>query len=45
MYLYMSQAEVYDKCVDRLVRSCLDGYNATVFAYGQTVGAKEYLQG
>lgn len=32
-----SQEEVYEKCVDNLVSSCFDGYNATVFAYGQTV--------
>lgn len=31
------QADVYDKCVEPLVKSCMEGYNATVFAYGQTV--------
>ncbi len=31
------QDDVYNTCVDSLVNSCLDGYNATVFAYGQTV--------
>lgn len=29
--------DVYDKCVEPLVKSCMEGYNATVFAYGQTV--------
>ena len=31
------QDEVYSKCVENLVNSSFDGYNATVFAYGQTV--------
>lgn len=34
---YFIQADVYDKCVEPLVKSCMEGYNATVFAYGQTV--------
>jgi hypothetical protein len=32
-----SQATVFDACVLPLVMECLKGYNATVFAYGQTV--------
>ena len=36
LFLY-KQAEVYEKCVEPLVKSCMEGYNATVFAYGQTV--------
>lgn len=32
-----TQADVYEKCVEPLVKSCMEGYNATVFAYGQTV--------
>ena len=31
------QEDVYDRCIDGLVASCFEGYNATVFAYGQTV--------
>lgn len=31
------QEEVYKSCVEALVRSIFEGYNATVFAYGQTV--------
>ena len=33
----IGQEDVYEKCVDNLVTGCFDGYNATVFAYGQTV--------
>ncbi|CAH2102150.1 unnamed protein product [Euphydryas editha] len=29
------QREVYDTCVRKLVEAALDGYNATVLAYGQ----------
>lgn len=32
-----SQEDVYKLCVENLVKSIFDGYNATVFAYGQTV--------
>lgn len=35
-FLFLQQ-ETYERCVEPLVRSCFDGYNATVFAYGQTV--------
>ncbi|XP_038208080.1 kinesin-like protein KIF21A [Zerene cesonia] len=31
----VSQQEVYDTCVRKLVEAALDGYNATVLAYGQ----------
>ncbi|KAM7416801.1 hypothetical protein PAMA_018729 [Pampus argenteus] len=31
-----SRDEVYESCVQPLVESLLDGYNATVFCYGQT---------
>ncbi|KAL9978810.1 hypothetical protein ACROYT_G016376 [Oculina patagonica] len=40
-----AQAEVYDKCVEPLVKSCMEGYNATVFAYGQTSSGKTYTIG
>ena len=32
-----TQDEVYHRCVSPLVKSCFEGYNTTVFAYGQTV--------
>ena len=32
-----TQDEVYEGCVKNLVNSIFEGYNATVFAYGQTV--------
>ena len=38
-----SQAGVYDDCVDGLVSSFFEGYNATVFAYGQTVFKKSFF--
>ena len=31
------QEDMYKLCVENLVKSIFDGYNATVFAYGQTV--------
>jgi hypothetical protein len=31
------QDEVYDKCVEPMVAKWLDGFHATIFAYGQTV--------
>lgn len=31
------QGDVFDACVRPLVLKCIEGYNATVFAYGQTV--------
>jgi hypothetical protein len=36
-----SQEEIFQDCAD-LVQSVLDGYNATVFAYGQTGAGKTY---
>eukprot|EP00913_Durusdinium_trenchii_P011232 g10548.t1 len=36
-----SQAEVFDTCKD-LVQSALDGYNVTMFAYGQTGAGKTF---
>lgn len=29
------QCEIYDMCVQQLVEGALEGYNATVLAYGQ----------
>lgn len=31
----VDQQDVYETCVRKLVESALDGYNATVLAYGQ----------
>ncbi len=37
-----TQAEVYAKTTQPLVKSVLEGYNATVFAYGATGAGKTY---
>ncbi|GBG25162.1 Kinesin-like protein [Hondaea fermentalgiana] len=37
-----SQREIYDRSARSLVASCLEGYNATIFAYGQTGTGKTY---
>ena len=37
-----TQADVYEACVQPLLRQCLKGYNATVLAYGQTGSGKTY---
>lgn len=29
------QQEIYSSCVHKLIEGCFEGYNATVFAYGQ----------
>lgn len=33
----VNQADLYEQCVKGLVHGLFEGYNATVFAYGQTV--------
>lgn len=38
----ISQTKLYRRCIQNLVDSCLDGYNATCFAYGQTGSGKTY---
>ena len=38
------QEDVYKKCVENLVDSCFEGYNATVFAYGQTVSLCNFIK-
>ncbi|KAH8410578.1 hypothetical protein KR009_005245, partial [Drosophila setifemur] len=40
-----NQCDIYSECVDRLVKSTLHGYNATVLAYGQTGSGKTYTMG
>ncbi|KAK9760588.1 Kinesin-like protein kip2 [Basidiobolus ranarum] len=34
---------LYDRCVRDIVRSTMEGYNGTVFAYGQTASGKTYV--
>lgn len=40
-----TQVSVYNASVEPLVRRFLDGYNTTVFAYGQTSSGKSYSMG
>ncbi|GMH38077.1 hypothetical protein BSKO_05961 [Bryopsis sp. KO-2023] len=40
-----SQADVYNKCVTKLLDGCFKGYNATVLAYGQTGSGKTFTMG
>jgi len=35
-----AQREIYDVCAAPVVQSVLEGYNGTVFAYGQTGAGK-----
>jgi len=37
-----NQGEMYSTCANSLVKSCLEGYNATVLAYGQTGTGKTH---
>nr|CCA18331.1 kinesinlike protein putative [Albugo laibachii Nc14] len=39
---FCDQKNVYDKVASRLVQNVLDGYNATILAYGQTSTGKTY---
>ncbi|XP_042323279.1 kinesin-like protein KIF21A isoform X4 [Sceloporus undulatus] len=39
------QEEIYVQCIDKLIEGCFEGYNATVFAYGQTGAGKTYTMG
>uniref|UniRef100_A0A3Q3JZP4 Kinesin motor domain-containing protein n=1 Tax=Monopterus albus TaxID=43700 RepID=A0A3Q3JZP4_MONAL len=37
-----SQDSVYESCIQPLVESLVDGYNATIFCYGQTGSGRGY---
>ncbi|XP_054844244.1 kinesin-like protein KIF21A isoform X5 [Eublepharis macularius] len=39
------QEEIYVQCIEKLIDGCFEGYNATVFAYGQTGAGKTYTMG
>ncbi|XP_077026621.1 kinesin-like protein KIF21A isoform X2 [Tamandua tetradactyla] len=39
------QEQIYLQCIDKLIEGCFEGYNATVFAYGQTGAGKTYTMG
>ncbi|XP_064417553.1 kinesin-like protein KIF21A isoform X2 [Latimeria chalumnae] len=39
------QEEIYRTCTEKLIDGCFEGYNATVFAYGQTGAGKTYTMG
>jgi kinesin family member 11 len=39
---YASQAQLYEETVKPIVTEVLEGYNCTVFAYGQTSSGKTY---
>ena len=36
------QKDLYDQVVDPIVKEALEGYNWTIFAYGQTGTGKTY---
>jgi len=38
----VSQDEVYNRCASKQVQHTLDGYNTTIFSYGQTGAGKTY---
>ncbi|KAI9596415.1 P-loop containing nucleoside triphosphate hydrolase protein [Syncephalis fuscata] len=40
-----SQQDVFNDCVSRLMDKFLDGYNATILAYGQTSSGKTFTMG
>ncbi|XP_053517560.1 kinesin-like protein KIF21A isoform X7 [Artibeus jamaicensis] len=39
------QEQIYMQCIEKLIEGCFEGYNATVFAYGQTGAGKTYTMG
>ncbi|XP_004700263.1 kinesin-like protein KIF21A [Echinops telfairi] len=43
--LESQQEQIYSECIEKLIEGCFEGYNATVFAYGQTGAGKTYTMG
>ena len=41
----VNQTELYHESVEPLVRRFMDGFNTTIFAYGQTSSGKSYTMG
>ena len=39
------QSDVFDRCAAPLIDGCFDGYNASIFAYGQTSSGKTHTMG
>lgn len=39
------QEDIYVQSIEKLIEGCFEGYNATVFAYGQTGAGKTYTMG
>lgn len=39
---HAGQEKMYQICGEEVIRSCLDGYNGTIMAYGQTGAGKTY---
>ncbi|XP_039617035.1 kinesin-like protein KIF21A isoform X2 [Polypterus senegalus] len=39
------QDVIYSNCTEKLIEGCFEGYNATIFAYGQTGAGKTYTMG
>ncbi|XP_006865355.1 PREDICTED: kinesin-like protein KIF21A isoform X1 [Chrysochloris asiatica] len=39
------QEQIYSQSIEKLIEGCFEGYNATVFAYGQTGAGKTYTMG
>lgn len=35
------QDQIYSACVQKLIDGCFEGYNATVFAYGQVTSSTD----
>uniref|UniRef100_A0A8C8GFQ5 Kinesin motor domain-containing protein n=1 Tax=Oncorhynchus tshawytscha TaxID=74940 RepID=A0A8C8GFQ5_ONCTS len=39
------QDSIYASCTEKLIEGCFEGYNATIFAYGQARSGKTYTMG
>jgi DNA replication protein DnaC len=40
--LSVSQEYIYDNCASNIIENVLEGYNGTIFAYGQTGTGKTH---